>query len=181
MPKIVPCLWFDDNAEEAVKFYTSIFENSRIKAVTHYGQAGSRASGRPVGTVMTVAFQLDGQELLALNGGPHFTFSPAISLVARCKTQKEIDDLWKKLSRGGRIEQCGWLKDRFGVSWQVVPARIGTMMRDTGDGRADRVMTALLEMRKIDMGALERAYRQPKARRSHPNGGRGPTARTRGG
>lgn len=162
MQRITACLWFDDNAEEAATFYTSIFRNSKIKTVTHYGEAGSKASGRPVGSVMTVAFQLDGQAFLALNGGPHFTFSPAISFIANCKTQREIDELWNKLSVGGTIEQCGWLKDKFGVSWQIVPASIGKMMQDTADGRADRVMGAILDMKKIDMDTLTRAYQRPK-------------------
>jgi len=161
MQRIVPCLWFNDDAEAAVKFYTSIFENSKITAVTHYGEAGSRASGRPPGTVMTIAFQLDGQEFLALNGGPHFTFSPAISFIASCRTQKDIDVLWETLSVGGTIEQCGWLRDRFGVSWQIVPADIGRMMQDTDDGRADRVMQAILGMKKIDTDTLQRAYQRP--------------------
>lgn len=150
-------LWFDDNAEEAAKSYTSIFKTSKIATVTHYGETGARASGRPVGTVMTVAFQLDGQAFLALNGGPHFAFSSAISFIANCKTQREIDELWTKLSEGGAIEQCGWLRDKFGVAWQIVPADIGTMMQDAGDGRADRVMAAVLDMKKINMGALRRA------------------------
>ena len=161
MQRITPCLWFDDNAEAAVTFYTSIFENSKITAVTHYGPAGARASGRPPGSVMTMAFQLDGQEFLALNGGPHVTFSPAISFIASCRTQKELDDLWAKLAVGGTIERCGWLRDRFGVSWQLVPADIGAMMQDTDDGRADRVMRAILEMKKIHMDTLRRAYQQP--------------------
>jgi predicted 3-demethylubiquinone-9 3-methyltransferase (glyoxalase superfamily) len=159
MQRITPCLWFNDNAETAVKFYASIFKNSKINTVTHYGEAGARASGRPVGTVMTIAFQLEGQDFLALNGGPHFTFSPAISLVANCKTQREIDDLWRKLGAGGRIDQCGWLQDKFGVSWQIVPADIGKMVQDSRDGRADRVMKAILGMKKIDVAALKRAAR----------------------
>ena len=157
MQRITPCLWFDDNAEAAVKFYASIFKNSKFTAVTHYGEAGSNASGRPKGSVLTIAFQLDGQEFLALNGGPHFTFSPAVSFIANCATQAEIDELWEKLGAGGTIEQCGWLRDKFGVSWQVVPADIGRMMQDTDPKRAERVMSAILEMKKIDLATLERA------------------------
>jgi predicted 3-demethylubiquinone-9 3-methyltransferase (glyoxalase superfamily) len=159
MQRITPCLWFNDNAETAVKFYASIFKNSKINTVTHYGEAGARASGRPVGTVMTIAFQLEGQHFLALNGGPHFTFSPAISLVANCKTQREIDDLWRKLGARGRIDQCGWLQDKFGVSWQIVPSDIGKMVQDGRDGKADRVMKAILGMKKIDVATLKRAAR----------------------
>ena len=159
MQRITPCLWFNDNAETAVKFYASIFKNSKINTVTHYGEAGARASGRPVGTVMTIAFQLEGQDFLALNGGPHFTFSPAISLVANCKTQREIDDLWRKLGARGRIDQCGWLQDKFGVSWQIVPSDIGKMVQDGRDGKADRVMKAILGMKKIDVATLKRAAR----------------------
>ena len=133
MQRITPCLWFNDNAETAVKFYASIFKNSKINTVTHYGEAGACASGRPVGTVMTIAFQLEGQDFLALNGGPHFTFSPAISLVVTCKTQREIDDLWRKLGAGGRIDQCGWLQDKFGLSWQIVPSDIGKTVQGSRD------------------------------------------------
>jgi predicted 3-demethylubiquinone-9 3-methyltransferase (glyoxalase superfamily) len=157
MQRITPCLWFDDNAEAAVKFYTSIFKNSKVTAVTHYGEAGSKASGRPKGSVLTIAFQLDGQEFVALNGGPHFTFSPAVSFIANCATQAEIDELWERLGAGGTIEQCGWLRDKFGVSWQVVPADIGKMMQDTDPKRAERVMSAILEMKKIDLATLKRA------------------------
>lgn len=134
MQKIAPFLWFDDNAEEAVNFYISIFKNSRIVHVARYGEAGAQVSGRPEGTVMTVAFELEGQAFVALNGGPLFTFSPAISFVVNCGTQKEIDELWEKLSEGGASEQCGWLKDRYGVSWQIVPAVIGELMSDPAKG-----------------------------------------------
>jgi len=158
MQKFTPSLWFDDNAEEAVKFYTSIFRNSKIKAVTHYGEAGAAASGRPKGSVLTVLFQLDGQEFHALNGGPHFKFSPAISFIANCGTQKEIDELWKKLSEGGETEQCGWLRDKFGVSWQIVPADIGKMMQDKDAEKTDRVMRAILQMSKIEIKKLKEAY-----------------------
>ena len=159
MQRITPCLWFNDNAEAAVKLYISIFKSSKVTAVTHYGEAGARASGRPVGTVMTITFQLEGQQFMALNGGPHFTFSPAISLVANCKTQKEIDRLWKKLGAGGRIDHCGWLQDKFGVSWQIVPADIGKLVHDSRDGKAERVMQAILGMRKLDLATLKRAAR----------------------
>lgn len=158
MQKIAPFLWFDDNAEEAVNFYISIFKNSRIVHVARYGEAGAQVSGRPEGTVMTVAFELEGQAFVALNGGPLFTFSPAISFVVNCGTQKEIDELWEKLSEGGASEQCGWLKDRYGVSWQIVPAVIGELMSDPAKG--ERVMKALLQMSKIDMEGLKKTYAQ---------------------
>jgi predicted 3-demethylubiquinone-9 3-methyltransferase (glyoxalase superfamily) len=162
MQKITPCLWFNDNAEEAVKFYTSIFKNSKIKSITYYGEAGAKASGRPKGSVLTIAFQLDGQEFLALNGGPHFTFSPAISFIANCKTQKEIDALWEKLSAGGdeKAQQCGWLKDKYGVSWQIVPADVGKMLQSNDAEKSERVMKALLQMSKIDIKSLKQAYEQ---------------------
>jgi predicted 3-demethylubiquinone-9 3-methyltransferase (glyoxalase superfamily) len=160
MQTITPCLWFDHQAEEAVKFYVSIFKNSKVGSVTRYGEEGAQASGRPKGTVMTVSFQLDGQEFLALNGGPHFTFSPAISFIVNCETQKEVDALWEKLSEGGQTEQCGWLKDKYGVSWQVVPTVLGEMMQDKDAERTERVMNALLQMGKIDIRSLQQAYAQ---------------------
>jgi predicted 3-demethylubiquinone-9 3-methyltransferase (glyoxalase superfamily) len=158
MQRITPCLWFDDNAEEAVTFYTSVFKNSKITGVSRYGDAAARASGRPAGSVLTMMFVLDGQEFMALNGGPHFKFSPAISLVANCKTQAEIDELWSKLSAGGKIEQCGWLQDRFGVSWQVVPTVVAEMMQDKDPAKSERVMSAILQMKKLDIQALQHAY-----------------------
>jgi predicted 3-demethylubiquinone-9 3-methyltransferase (glyoxalase superfamily) len=158
MQKITPCLWFDDNAEEAVKFYTSIFKNSRVKQVSRYGEAGAKVSGRPKGSVMTIAFELEGQDFLALNGGPVFTFSPAISLMVNCKTQKEIDELWEQLSADADAEQCGWLKDKFGVSWQIVPAIMTKMDADKDAKKADRVMQAVLRMKKLDIKTLEKAY-----------------------
>jgi predicted 3-demethylubiquinone-9 3-methyltransferase (glyoxalase superfamily) len=164
MQRITPGLWFNDNAEMAVKFYASIFKNSKINTVTHYGEAGACVSGRPVGTVMTIAFQLEGQEFLALNGGPHFSFSPAISLVVSCKTQREIDGLRRKLGAGGRIDQCGWLQDKFGVSWQIVPSDIGKMVRDRRDGKSDQVMKAIPAMKKIDVAALKRSRAMRAAR-----------------
>ena len=159
MQRITPGLWFNDNAEMAVKFYASIFKNSTINTVTHYGEAGACVSGRPVGTVMTIAFQLEGQDFLALNGGPHFSFSPAISLVVTGKTQREIDDLWRKLGAGGRIDPCGWLQDKFGLWWQIVPSDIGRTMQGSRDNKADRVMKAVLRMNQIDVASLKRDTR----------------------
>lgn len=158
MQKFTPCLWFDSKAEEAAGFYTSIFKNSQITAVTRYGDAGAEASGRPKGTVMTVAFELDGQEYLALNGGAHFTFSPAISFIANCEDQVEVDELWEKLSEGGQKSQCGWLTDRYGVSWQIVPKILGEMVQDSNSARSERVMKALMQMTKIDIETLRQAY-----------------------
>jgi len=156
MKGITPCLWFDSQGEEAARFYTSIFKNSKIGTITHYGDAGAGASGRPKGSVMTVAFQLDGQEFVALNGGPHFKFSEAISFMVNCETQKEIDEFWEKLSEGGAEGPCGWLKDKYGLSWQIVPAALGEMMKDAR--RADSVMTAILKMKKLDIKTLKEAY-----------------------
>src|SRR5262245_21924173 len=147
MQRIVPCLWFDDRAEEAANFYVSIFKGSKVKTVTRYGPSGSTASGRPEGTVMTVAFVLEGQEFLALNGGPVFQFSPAISLIVNCRSQRELDAIWEKLSEGGDpdAQQCGWLKDKYGVSWQIVPASIGKMMQGKDPKKSERVMKAVLK------------------------------------
>jgi predicted 3-demethylubiquinone-9 3-methyltransferase (glyoxalase superfamily) len=158
MQTITPHLWFDNNAEEAVKFYTSIFKNSKIIHVARYGEAGAKASGRPKGTVMTVTFELEGQQFMALNGGPVFAFSPAISFMVNCETQQEVDELWEKLSEGGEKGQCGWLKDKFGVSWQIVPTALGQMMQDKDARKSERVMKALLQMTKIDIEGLKRAY-----------------------
>ena len=158
MQKITPCLWFDDNAEEAVKFYTSIFKNSKITKTARYGETGSQGSGRPKGSVMTIVFELEGQEFMALNGGPHFKLTPAISLIVNCKTQKEIDELSEKLTAaGGKIVQCGWVEDKFGLSWQIVPTVLGEMMQDTK--KSDKVMAALLKMDKLDIKKLEEAYK----------------------
>lgn len=155
MQKIRPFLWFDGKAEEAANFYASIFNNSRIVSIARYGE-GTPA---PKGTVMTVLFLLEGQEFVALNGGPQFTFSPAISFVVNCETQEEVDELWEKLSTGGEEHQCGWLKDKFGVSWQIIPTALVAMLSDTDAFRAQRAMTAMLQMKKIDISLLERAYK----------------------
>jgi predicted 3-demethylubiquinone-9 3-methyltransferase (glyoxalase superfamily) len=159
MQKIMPCLWFDGQAEEAVNFYVSIFKDATIKSITRYGAAGAEAAGMPEGTVMTIAFQLRGQDFLALNGGPAFTFSPAISFIVNCRTQVEVDDLWEKLSEGGETQQCGWLRDRYGVSWQIVPVELTEMIQDKDPGKAERVMRAMLQMDKIDIQRLEQAYK----------------------
>jgi predicted 3-demethylubiquinone-9 3-methyltransferase (glyoxalase superfamily) len=160
MQKIMPCLWFDDQAEDAVNFYISIFPRSKIVGVTRYGKAGAQASGRPKGTVMTIIFQLEGQEFMALNGGPMFTFSPAISLMVNCDTQEEVDDLWEKLSEGGEPGPCGWLKDKYGVSWQIVPTVLREMLQDKDAEKTERVIGALLQMKKLDIRSLEQAYKQ---------------------
>jgi predicted 3-demethylubiquinone-9 3-methyltransferase (glyoxalase superfamily) len=154
MQKITPCLWFDDQAEEAARFYTSIFKNSKIGKITHYGEGAPR----PKGSVLTVSFTLDGQEFLALNGGPQFKFTEAVSFIVNCKTQKEVDRMWEKLSEGGKDLQCGWLKDKYGVSWQVVPTILADMWSDPDPARAGRVLQALMGMQKLDIKALKKAY-----------------------
>jgi predicted 3-demethylubiquinone-9 3-methyltransferase (glyoxalase superfamily) len=158
--KITPCLWFDAQAEEAAKFYTSIFKNSKIVSMTRYGEAGHEVHGRPAGTVMTVAFELDGQAFTALNGGPMFKFNEAISFQVSCKTQEELDYYWEKLSEGGdeKAQQCGWLKDKYGVSWQVIPTVLLEMINDADAEKSQRVMKAMLQMKKIDIEKLRRAY-----------------------
>ena len=159
-PRIAPCLWFDDQAEEAAAFYTSIFKNSKIVDVSRYGEAGREVHGKPAGTVLTVAFELDGQAFTALNGGPVFTFNEAISFQVNCETQDEVDDYWEKLSKGGdeQAQQCGWLKDKYGVSWQIVPRVLIEMIKDPDSAKAGRVMEAMLRMKKIDIAELKRAY-----------------------
>jgi predicted 3-demethylubiquinone-9 3-methyltransferase (glyoxalase superfamily) len=154
MQKIVTFLWFDDNAEEAMNFYVSIFKNSKVVRVTRYGDAGPG----PKGKVMTATFQLAGQEFYALNGGPHFKFTEAISLFVNCETQQEVDELWEKLSAGGQQSQCGWLKDKYGLSWQIVPTKLGKLLGDKDAKKADRVMQAMLQMKKIDIKGLQQAY-----------------------
>ena len=158
--QITPCLWFDDQAEEAARFYTSIFPNSKVVAVTRYGEVGHEIHGRPAGSVMTVEFELGGHTFTALNGGPVFKFNEAVSFQVLCDTQEEIDAYWAKLSEGGdpKAQQCGWLKDRFGVSWQVVPRGMAEMLRDPGSQGAQRAMTAVLRMKKLDIAELKRAY-----------------------
>src|SRR6266487_6749252 len=154
MQEITPFLWFDTQAEEAAKHYVSIFKNSKIVGVTRYGEAGPG----PPGSVMTVAFRLAGQDFIALNGGPHFKFNEAISLSVDCKTQKEVDELWKKLSEGGEEGQCGWLKDKFGLSWQIVPTALGELMGDPNPEKSKRVIEAMLQMHKIDIEKLKQAH-----------------------
>ena len=154
MQKITPFLWFDDNAEEAVNFYVSVLKNSKIGKVARYGKAGP---GRE-GTVMTATFELEGQQFIALNAGPKFKFTEAISFVVNCETQKEVDEFWEKLSAGGEKSQCGWLKDKFGLSWQIVPTELGKMMSDRDPTKSQRVMKALLQMNKLDIAALKRAF-----------------------
>ena len=156
MKEITPFLWFDDNAEEAMNFYTSIFPDSMVLDVTRYGEAGP---GTP-GTMMSGTFRLRGQEFMALNGGPEFTFTEAISFFVGCETQDEVDELWEKLSEGGEEQQCGWIKDRYGLSWQIVPTRLGELLSDPDPARSQRVMAAMLKMGKIDVVGLQRAYDQ---------------------
>lgn len=151
--KITPFLWFDTQAEEAAKFYTSIFKDSKIGKVSRYGDAGPG----PKGSVMVISFQLEGQEFTALNGGPHFKFTPAISLMVNCDTQEEVDDFWEKLSEGGRKDRCGWLQDKYGLSWQIVPTALSRLMSTPDREKANRVMQAMLKMDKLDIAALERA------------------------
>lgn len=157
MQKITPFLWFDNQAEEAVNFYISIFRNSKIVHVARYGDDGAKVSGRSQGSVMTVAFELDGQPFVALNGGPVFTFSPAISFIVDCQTQQEVDHLWEKLSAGGEQQQCGWLKDKYGVTWQIVPSVLGELMSHPDPAKAQRVMQAMLQMTRLDIAALQQA------------------------
>jgi predicted 3-demethylubiquinone-9 3-methyltransferase (glyoxalase superfamily) len=170
--KITPCLWFDDQAEEAVAFYTAVFQDSRILAVSRYGEAGHAIHGRPAGSVMTIDFELGGQAFTALNGGPVFRFNEAVSFQVRCETQEEVDYYWEELSAGGdeTAQECGWLKDRFGLSWQVVPSVLPEMIRDPESEASRRAMEAMLRMKKLDIAELQRAYagtgrREPEASR----------------
>jgi predicted 3-demethylubiquinone-9 3-methyltransferase (glyoxalase superfamily) len=156
MPKITPFLWFDNQAEEAMNFYVSIFKNSKVLSVARYGEGGPG----PKGTVMTAKFQLNGQEFIAFNGGPHFKFTEAISFSVDCKTQEEVDEFWEKLSAGGEEGQCGWLKDKYGLSWQINPTILGELLSDPDPGKSKRVMEAMLKMKKIDIKALKQAAEQ---------------------
>jgi predicted 3-demethylubiquinone-9 3-methyltransferase (glyoxalase superfamily) len=162
MQKISPCLWFDDKAEEAAKFYTSIFKDSKIGGVTRYGKEGYEIHGRKEGTVMTVDFEIEGQKFLALNGGPVFKFNEAISFQVYCETQEEVDYYWEKLSEDGdeKAQQCGWLKDKYGISWQIVPTILQKMLQDKDVKKSQRVMKALLQMHKLDIKSLTRAYEE---------------------
>jgi predicted 3-demethylubiquinone-9 3-methyltransferase (glyoxalase superfamily) len=154
MPRITPCLWFETQAEEAARYYVSIFKNSKVGRISYYGEGAPM----PKGTVLTVTFTLDGQEFMGLNGGPAFKFTEAVSFMVNCKTQKEIDRYWAKLSEGGREVECGWVKDRYGLSWQIVPAEIGKMIADKNPARASRVLQAVMGMKKLDLAALKKAY-----------------------
>ena len=154
MQKITPFLWFDDQAEEAMRHYTSIFKNSKVLGVTRYGDAGPG----PKGSVMIAAFELEGQRFTALNGGPRFKFTEAISFVVNCETQEEVDELWDKLAEGGQTQQCGWLKDKFGLSWQIIPTALPELMSDPDPEKSQRVMEAMLQMTKIDIAKLRQAY-----------------------
>jgi predicted 3-demethylubiquinone-9 3-methyltransferase (glyoxalase superfamily) len=160
MQKITPFFWFDDNAEEAANFYTAIFKNSKIGKIARYGEEGEKVAGRPKGSVMTVEFELEGQEFVALNGGPHFKFTEAISFVVNCQTQEEVDYYWEKLSVGGKEVQCGWLKDKYGLSWQIVPTVLGELLSDKDAAKSQRVMQAMLKMVKLDIKKLKQAAKQ---------------------
>lgn len=157
-PMISPCLWFDTQAEEAANFYVSIFENSRILRTLRYSEAGQEIHGKPAGSVLTVEFELNGQRFVALNGGPEFKFSEAVSFEINCETQQEIDHYWNSLVEGGEEESCGWLKDKFGLSWQVTPAILNEMLKDENDEKTRRVMDAILQMKKLDLAAIQKAY-----------------------
>jgi predicted 3-demethylubiquinone-9 3-methyltransferase (glyoxalase superfamily) len=161
--KIMPCLWFDTEAEEAAKFYASIFENSKIRSVSRYGKEGRDVHGKEAGSVMAVDFEIEGQRFVALNGGPHFKFNEAVSFQIHCRTQEEIDYFWGKLTDGGKEQPCGWLKDRYGLSWQVVPVALLEMLMDADKEKAGRVTKAFLQMKKFDIGALQRAFEGRKA------------------
>jgi predicted 3-demethylubiquinone-9 3-methyltransferase (glyoxalase superfamily) len=159
MQKIIPFLWFDGRAEEAANFYVSIFKNSKIEKVRRYGEAGPG----PKGSAMSVEFELEGEQFIALNGGPQFTFSPALSFFVNCETQEEVDELWEQLSAGGQTNRCGWLQDKFGLSWQIIPTALGQLMGDPDPQKSNRVMKAMLQMDKIDINGLKQAYDNARA------------------
>lgn len=160
MQKITPFLWYDAQAEEAANFYVSIFKNSKIGNTARYDEAGAKAAGRPAGTVMTIEFELDGQKFVALNGGPHFKFTEAVSFMVNCETQEEVDYFWQKLADGGQEVQCGWLKDKYGLSWQVVPTILAELFKDKDPTKSKRVMEAMLQMKKLDIDKLKAAAEQ---------------------
>ena len=159
LQKITPFLWFDNQAEQAVKFYASIFKKSKVLKIARYDKAGEKAAGRPAGSVMTVEFEIEGQRFIALNGGPIFKFTEAVSFVVNCKTQAEVDYYWKKLSAGGKEVQCGWLRNKYGLSWQIVPAILGELIATKDAARSQRVMQAMLGMVKLDIAGLKQAYK----------------------
>ncbi|MBF0292404.1 MAG: VOC family protein [Nitrospinae bacterium] len=158
MQKIVPCLWFKGNAEEAVNFYASIFKDSKVVSMSRYGESGSKVSKMPKGSVMTISFQLNGQEFLAMNSEPDFPFTPAISFMVHCQTQAEVDYYWDKLADGGEYQQCGWLTDKFGLFWQIVPVEIEKILSGDNPAKSDKMMNALLKMERLDIAELKRAY-----------------------
>jgi predicted 3-demethylubiquinone-9 3-methyltransferase (glyoxalase superfamily) len=158
MQRITPCLWFDDKAEEAARFYVSTFKNSKLGPIARYGEAGAQASGRPKGSVMTVTFEIEGQEFVALNGGPLFRFTEAVSFIVKCEAQAEIDEMWSKLSEGGEEGPCGWLKDKYGLSWQIVVPAWDEMLRDKDAAKAERAMATILQMSKPDLHRMQQAY-----------------------
>jgi len=160
MQRITPCLWFDTQAEEAANFYVSVFKHSKLGPITRYGDAGAQVSGRPAGSVMTVTFEIEGQEFVALNGGPLFKFTEAVSFMVKCETQAEIDEMWGKLSEGGEEGPCGWLKDKYGLSWQIVVPAWDEMLRDEDSEKSERVMAAILQMSKPDMQQVQQAYEE---------------------
>lgn len=163
MKGITPNLWFDRQAEEAARFYVSVFPKSRIGRITYYGESAAQMSGLPKGTVLTVDFEINGEPFVALNGGPMFKFSEAISFIVNCESQEEVDRYWNKLLEGGQESECGWLKDRYGLSWQIVPTELNDMLADADPERSERVMTAMLKMKKLDLGELRRAYEGQEA------------------
>lgn len=159
MQKITPCLWFDDKAEEAATFYMSAFKNAKLGHITRYGEAGAKVSGRPKGSVMTMTFEIEGQEFVALNGGPLFKFTEAVSFMVKCESQQEIDEMWSKLSEGGEEGPCGWLKDKYGLSWQIVVPEWDQMLRDKDSEKSERAMAAILNMTKPDLQRVQQAYK----------------------